>query len=161
MDRRNFLKKSLGMLGWASFLTWVLGSAAVTARFFFPRIRYEPPTSFKVGRPEDYIVDTVDSRWLKEHGIFIVREPKGIYVLSAICTHLGCNINWFDSESQFKCPCHGSFFDLNGDVIGGPAPEPLFRTMVRLTQDGSIEVNVTQNANKPGSREKGDYLLKV
>ncbi len=46
--------------------------------------------------------------------------------LSAICTHQGCLINYYDSgNKQFVCPCHGSKFSLNGQVVQGPASRPL------------------------------------
>ncbi len=161
IGRRSFLKRLSAGLGWTAFVAWLAGLSAASARFFFPRIRYEPPTRFPVGHPGDYLVDTVDARWLKERGIFVVRNSEGIYVLRAACTHLGCNISWFRSEGWFKCPCHGSFFDVNGDVIGGPAPEPLYRAAVRLDLRGDIQVDVADHANEPGRREKEDFLLRV
>ncbi len=43
-------------------------------------------------------------------------------VLSSTCTHQGCTITNFDtSTKQFICPCHGSQFNLNGQVVVGPA----------------------------------------
>lgn len=48
-----------------------------------------------------------------------------IHSLSAVCTHLGCTVNWNDSEKSFECPCHGSRFSYAGTVINGPANEDL------------------------------------
>ncbi len=45
-------------------------------------------------------------------------------VFSSHCTHLGCTINKME-EGQLTCPCHGSAFDLNGNVTKGPAVRPL------------------------------------
>ena len=45
--------------------------------------------------------------------------------LSRICTHQGCTINWQNSASKFKCPCHGSEFNQSGSVIKGPASSSL------------------------------------
>lgn len=161
IERRSFLEKMLSLVGWGAFGIWVAGLGGAAARFFFPRVVYEPPTSFKIGKPADYLMDTVDSRWLKEHRIYIVRKMKGIYAISASCTHLGCNVTWFDFEGKFKCPCHGSFFTLDGDVIGGPAPEPLFRVGIAYNQDGDIVVDTATNENDPAKREKGNYMLKT
>ena len=141
-DRRALLKKATGLVGWTAFGLWAAGFAAATLRFFFPRVRYEAPTTFRAGQPDDYVVGTVDARWQKTYGIFVVRKSEGLYVLKATCTHLGCNIDWFDGEQQFKCPCHGSFFDVKGDVIGGPAPEPLRRATVSLDRHGNLVVDV-------------------
>jgi Rieske Fe-S protein len=44
--------------------------------------------------------------------------------LNAICTHQTCTITGFGNQN-YVCPCHGSTFDVNGRVLGGPAPSPL------------------------------------
>ncbi len=49
---------------------------------------------------------------------------------SAVCTHQGCPVQ-FDG-SGFQCPCHGSTFDQNGQVTGGPAPSPLPKIPVKV-----------------------------
>jgi len=47
----------------------------------------------------------------------------GIYAVSLVCTHLGCIVK--STADGFQCPCHGSWFDLDGKVIKGPAPSAL------------------------------------
>jgi cytochrome b6-f complex iron-sulfur subunit len=54
----------------------------------------------------------------------IINRNSKTKVLSARCTHLGCRINQTNGESLL-CPCHGSEFDLDGNVIVGPAIVPL------------------------------------
>jgi cytochrome b6-f complex iron-sulfur subunit len=52
-------------------------------------------------------------------------EDGGFLALSRKCTHLGCTVPWVGKEMRFACPCHGSAFDITGEVINPPAPRPL------------------------------------
>jgi cytochrome b6-f complex iron-sulfur subunit len=57
--------------------------------------------------------------------LLVSRTAQNSFVaLTAICTHQTCTITGFASNT-YVCPCHGSTFDLNGRVLGGPAPSPL------------------------------------
>ncbi len=54
-------------------------------------------------------------------------EDGTVTLLSPVCTHLGCLVNWNSAEASWDCPCHGSRFTATGKVIGGPAEKPLER----------------------------------
>ena len=66
-------------------------------------------------------------------------EGDRIAAISTTCTHLGCIIGL--SDTGFACPCHGSRFDQDGNVTGGPAPRPLPWFKVSLAPNGEIEVD--------------------
>lgn len=48
-----------------------------------------------------------------------------IHAVSITCTHLGCTLKWNPAETSWYCPCHGSRFTYTGEVIEGPATQPL------------------------------------
>ncbi|MBI4386489.1 MAG: ubiquinol-cytochrome c reductase iron-sulfur subunit [Elusimicrobia bacterium] len=160
VSRRDFL-----WLGWASLIAFLGSSAAATARFFFPNVIYEPSQKFNAGPAESY-GEGVDLRWLNEQRIWIVRTPPeheqgpGFYAVWARCTHLGCTPNWFGDQGRFRCPCHGSNFNLNGDVIAGPAPRALWRCAVEVTATGDLMVDKAILQDLPGLREKAPFFAR-
>lgn len=54
-------------------------------------------------------------------------EAGAMHLLSPACTHLGCLVAWNPAERSWDCPCHGSRYSGEGDVIQGPAVKPLRR----------------------------------
>jgi cytochrome b6-f complex iron-sulfur subunit len=122
-------------------ILWALG----LARFMFPNILTEPPTQFKVGFPDELAPGQVETKYIAQFGVWVVRyEYDGvpqIYALQSVCTHLGCTPNWLEGEQKFKCPCHGSGFYKDGINFEGPAPRPLERFAIRIADDGQLEVD--------------------
>jgi Rieske Fe-S protein len=60
--------------------------------------------------------------------IAVHRTDDGqLRALSPVCTHLGCYVHWNAGERSWDCPCHGSRYDVDGQVIHGPAVKPLAR----------------------------------
>ena len=59
------------------------------------------------------------------------RDEQGrLTAVSATCTHLGCQVNWNRAERSWDCPCHGSRFAPDGQVLQGPAVHRLERKPV-------------------------------
>ncbi len=56
----------------------------------------------------------------------LVVNVGGSYrAMTSVCTHSACDRNWTFSNSKFTCTCHGSEFDTSGNVLQGPANQPL------------------------------------
>jgi cytochrome b6-f complex iron-sulfur subunit len=67
-------------------------------------------------------------------GDFLVAHTaqNSFVALSSICTHQTCTITGFGNQ-EYVCPCHGSSFDVNGRVLGGPAPASLHQYPTQFT----------------------------
>jgi len=56
----------------------------------------------------------------------VYRDDDGkVHAVSARCTHLGCLVAFNEAETTWECPCHGSRFAIDGEVVHGPALRPL------------------------------------
>lgn len=62
-------------------------------------------------------------------------RPREIRAFSAVCTHLGCHVQWDQQANNILCPCHMGRFDTEGRVIEGPPPSPLPAFPVRIDGD--------------------------
>jgi cytochrome b6-f complex iron-sulfur subunit len=156
--RRNFLQAA----GWMSFFGFISIATVGALRMMFPRTLYEPPTQFKAGFPADYLPMTVSEKYKDEQRVWICRDEEKIYALIAICTHLGCTPRWLAPESKFKCPCHGSGFHFDGINFEGPAPRPLERAKIALTETGELLVDKGQKfLYEKGQWSSPDAFIKV
>ena len=148
LRRRGVLGMMFGSLagvGAAALgLTGALWSAA-TGRFMFPNTLTEPTAKFKVGFPAEYPAGHVETRFKQTHGVWVVaaenRGRRRIFALRTVCTHLGCITIWQENERKFKCPCHGSGFYVDGVNFEGPAPRPLERYAIEISDDGQLQVD--------------------
>lgn len=63
----------------------------------------------------------------------VVKENNKLEIFSTSCTHLGCRIKQIEN-GKFICPCHGSEFNLKGEVVKGPATKPLRKLKYEFTR---------------------------
>jgi cytochrome b6-f complex iron-sulfur subunit len=126
VSRRTILRVSLGLAG-------LLGLGAVV-KF----LGYQPapvnPTRFTLKAPQDYPAGSAIV--LPEEKAWLFRDDEGLYAISAVCTHLGCVVNY--TSNQFECPCHGSQFNAAGYVVKGPARLPLNYLALTLSPEGVV-----------------------
>jgi len=136
LTRRYFLET----IGGGAIGIVAAGSAVLTAQFLSPNVLREPPLKFRAGPTENFPPESVTLN--KEQKVFIVRAKEGYFsAVSAVCTHLGCITNWKSEEEIIACPCHGSKFDKEGNVLEGPAPRPLPRFAMTLDEQGQLVVD--------------------
>ena len=75
-----------------------------------------------------------------EGAVILLRLPDASYrALSAVCTHQGCEVR--PGSNGLRCPCHGSAYSLDGNVVRGPATKPLAAYPVRVA-DGQVTIDV-------------------
>lgn len=159
LNRREFL--SWFWLGWITFSVVVGATMTALVRFLFPNVLFEKPAQFRAGLPGEYSLG-VDERFKDTQSVWIVKTPQNtIYVLSTVCTHLGCTPNWLSNEQKFKCPCHGSGFRPSGLNFEGPAPRPLERFALGLDETGNILVDKSKKITAALDWEKPEFMLKV
>lgn len=87
----------------------------------------------------------VGSARMVRHGrepIFVVRKDETTLIgLSGVCTHLHCVLDWNEAQRLLDCPCHKGAFDLNGNVLTGPASRSL-RNYEIETRLGRIYIRI-------------------
>jgi glycine/D-amino acid oxidase-like deaminating enzyme/nitrite reductase/ring-hydroxylating ferredoxin subunit len=94
-------------------------NADVAVRFFGDRLRKRGSAS-TLGPGEGRVVRD----GLGQAAVY--KDEQGrTHSLSARCTHLGCIVSWNSAEKTWDCPCHGSRFSYDGEVVQGPAVNPL------------------------------------
>jgi cytochrome b6-f complex iron-sulfur subunit len=91
---------------------------------------------------------------------FILKDNDGSYwvALYQKCVHLGCTVPFRDSCVSFKCPCHGSHYNVNGEYLDGPAPRSLDRFRISF-DSGNVVVNTGDVNNTVQSPEDTTRLI--
>jgi nitrite reductase/ring-hydroxylating ferredoxin subunit len=64
------------------------------------------------------------------HGVVVARDDRGVMAVSAICTHQACLLQL--ETDHLECRCHGSAFAIDGELLRGPAKDPLPHFAVRV-----------------------------
>lgn len=149
ISRRYFLE----LLGGGSVVVTAIGGGILSVEYLSPNVLHEPPLKFRVGTIGDFAADTITP--IQDQKVYIARAKEGyFYAMSAVCTHLGCITGWNADENVIACPCHGSRFDTEGNVVGGPAPKPLPRYQMSLDDQEHLIVD-------KGTPVDEDTMLKV
>ncbi len=131
--RRDFLRMAT---------TGVLGAAGLVGlgellRFLAFESADAPKTVFDVGDAAQF---PAGSRTvLSDVPAVLFATASGFKAMSLVCTHLGCMVE--EADGGFKCPCHGSRYDAQGNVERGPARLPLRQLRVEQTAQGRLLIH--------------------
>jgi Rieske Fe-S protein len=141
--RRHFLELFLGT-----------GIAASFASFFYPVIRYLiPPEQAELG-PDLIVAAHVGDlkpnsgqifRFGDRPALLILTSDGKYHALSAVCTHLGCTVQYRPDLNEVWCPCHNGKYSVDGANISGPPPRPLQDFSV-VVKGKDIYVQRSQNS---------------
>jgi menaquinol-cytochrome c reductase iron-sulfur subunit len=142
VTRRNFMVRAI--IGIMVFIGAVL-AVPFSGFGILPALRKKEPgwsdagtiVDLKVNEPQERrFSQVVKSGWQEdrqERSLWIVKKPDNtVTAYSPNCPHLGCGYRWFDADQRFKCPCHGSVFDIDGKALAGPTPRPLDTLPVKI-----------------------------
>ena len=134
-SRRNFLTEAL--TGWL-FITCIPALYSLVKYVIPPNIRERVEEVINAGKYTDIPFNSAKIVRFNKKAIILVRtEQEQVKAFSAVCTHLGCIVQFMPDAKLFKCNCHGSQFDMTGKNIAGPAPSPLKPFRVEL-KDNNI-----------------------
>ncbi|HEX2036759.1 MAG TPA: ubiquinol-cytochrome c reductase iron-sulfur subunit [Chloroflexota bacterium] len=142
-------RQLLGWSGWATLAVCGLQALVAFLVYFWPRRLGTFGTVVRAGSPNDYQVG--DVRYFVDGRFYLVRLQEGFLALLQKCPHLGCTVpwrpdlTWTTEDGQvvtgiFECPCHGSTYLRDGQVVKGPAPRSMDQMPVRL-EDGILLVD--------------------
>ncbi len=130
ISRRDYL----GVAGVGSATAAVAFSVIGMMRLPKPRVLPDVSSVVRLGKPSEFQPGTV--AMLPEENVCVIATEEGISAVSLVCTHLGCIVK--RAEDGFDCPCHGSKFGSDGEVVAGPAPRGLPWLAVSQAADGTL-----------------------
>lgn len=145
-SRREFIAKAL----YGIFALLGIGFLFTGLRVLVPSGRRDRELAWFPLVPEDNVprsgvkkselVYTLSGKERKAR-VFIVCTAGKLAVLSAVCSHLGCLVNYRKESKEFVCPCHGGKYDITGRNIAGPPPAPLTAYPVEV-KNGVVMVGI-------------------
>lgn len=136
-SRRDVLKILWGASAWTA-----AGASGFVGLRFLASQQSDSPFGgvIRAGLVEDFPPGTVTP--FNAGQFYLVRaEDGGFLALYRKCTHLDCIVLWEEAENRFFCPCHGSIFERDGEVLNPPAPVPLIRFPIEIDERGRVEVD--------------------
>ena len=129
-------------------LDWIIGLCSAILGFLLaaPALAYLWPVTssgpvksrVEVGKEKEWPPWQARKVAVANKPVIIIRTDKEFVAFSAICTHLGCLVDFQADQHKVFCPCHAGTFDLKGQVVSGPPPKPLPEYKVSVVQDSVV-----------------------
>ncbi len=147
MNRRNFLSW-VGIGGLATYLPVAMVACSPQGETTSDSSGDTSPASNELeGFTNIATVQELDEQGSivkKEDKVVLFRDPatSSIVALSSVCTHQGCTVKWMQDKTNLNCSCHDTDFAVDGQVLKGPATEPLAPYEIK-EKDGAIFVKLT------------------
>lgn len=144
LSRRDFIN-----LGWGA-----LGAFAIS-ELTFAGLRFLSPRTgegkfggeFNLGSYKQYPSGSVTP--VEDGRFYLVHLAEGgLLAIYRRCTHLGCVVPFDHAAEKFICPCHGSAFTIDGDVLNPPAPRPLDLFKLFINEAGEIIVDTSSTIER-------------
>jgi len=121
-------------------------SVAAAAAAAYPVFRYLAPRSDAQGAKKiEFAASDLpegEAKFFEYAGasaVLVKTSAGAVIALSAVCTHLGCIVQWEKATQDFLCPCHAGRYAPDGTVLSGPPPRPLAKIPFTVA-DGKILV---------------------
>ena len=130
-ERRKFLYIMLGGIG----AIVVSVSAWPIWRFLLPADKGGEAAKITIARADVPLGQAHFFDYRGQPAVLLQHSPGDFSAFSAVCTHLGCIVQWQAEKNEFLCPCHAGRFGTDGQVLGGPPPLPLDSLPVAVEGD--------------------------
>ena len=125
MDRKEFLLKAGQCTAVLVFGSCLNSCSPGSSTGNIPTAPQNVDFTLDLSKQENSALNSVGG-YLYQGGIIIAKINDNTFsALSQVCTHQGATVDYEASAKRFHCPNHGSNFDINGNVINGPAASPL------------------------------------
>ena len=138
ISRRDFLKRSamgaaIGAVALSSLNLGKLLAASTQGSFF----KTGDDMIVKLSDTKNAALATVGGSIMLDDDNILIRSSQSQFLaVNLICRHKGCTVEL--QGDKFVCPCHGSEFSLHGDVLKGPASEPLISLPVTADAENVV-----------------------
>ncbi|MBA2682490.1 MAG: Rieske 2Fe-2S domain-containing protein [Ktedonobacteraceae bacterium] len=179
LSRRRFMRRSMLAIWGLSATAAVAASLDMLypnlAGQFGSALPVGKKTDFPAAKPQDFKLDQAGVFYRQEAKAYIIHMSPDTPLLlngSALtdqlnsesivkaedgywmalyqrCVHLGCTVPFRDDCSSFKCPCHGSHYNVSGEYLDGPAPKSLDRFKIAFSGGDVVVDTGTTNTKVP------------